>query len=304
MLLQLTLSALLATIAASQGIEPASTPVRSPSTDKYFPPIRHDVDATRMENMNFLGRGFSLGIWTAFAGPLISSAPEVPKTPSPLETLLSLKPFFVLDDPVPDDPVPDDPVPPDAAPTTFLSNLYAFCASSFESGAWMLQYLPIDSVISNGDALLCGIVTFVMAAYLLSNQYSLIKLSHQDGLSVEKRRREKLQYKKPSKKPSKNVIEPDGSSSEEDPINPPPVNRKPTTDLDKITKPLELDLPGSVKSDNGSSDSGSLTTKVNGYSPKSNEDPNPAETTATPKRGIRLFRLKSPQRKKNSRKRN
>mmetsp|Transcript_19580 Transcript_19580/g.29644 ORF Transcript_19580/g.29644 Transcript_19580/m.29644 type:complete len:291 (+) Transcript_19580:135-1007(+) len=290
MLLQLTLSALLATIAASQGIEPASRSVRSLSADKNLPPIRHDVDATRMENMNFLGSGFSLGLWTAFAGPLISSAPEVPKNPSPLETLLSLEPNLVQEDPVP----PDDPL-------AFLSDLHAFCADSFESGAWMVHYLPTGSVISNGDALLCGIVTFVMAAYILSYQYSLIILARLDGLSVQKRKREKL------KKPSKKVIKPNGSGSEEDPTNSPPLERKSTTDLDKITKPLELDLPGSVKSDNGSSDSGSLTTKVNGHSPKRNEDPNPAEgnsTTATPKRGIRLFRLKSPQRKKTSRKKN
>jgi len=391
MRIHLAFSALLATVAASQDVEPSS--IASSSTDRILPLFHHAVDATRMEDTSFLGSGFSLSLWTATSsGPLIASAPEIPKNnwifeKPPREKSPSI--FGQLFRKTPKTPVIDYPsaepsdglniserrtIPTidwdsykanaqsilDSSTETYLepvherlatlqSDFDAFCVDSFESGAWMLQYLPPGTVISNGAALFCGIVTFAMAAYMLSYQYTLAKMSHKDGLSVA-RRRAKLQaemtnrYQIEEDAEREKAMEANDSfdddimvmdqihedetqpikdpkllypideeeeesagdtislSDEESTLNPPPVKR---TNMKDFPKSPGSGVPASEMSDNESSDSGSLTTKVNGFSSKY---PNPADddlSTATPskKRRNRFFRIKTPLRRKTPRRR-
>jgi hypothetical protein len=391
MLVHLTLSALLATAAASQDV--VSTPVASSSTDRILPLFHHAVDATRMEDTSFLGSGFSLSLWTATSsGPLIASASEIPKnkwifekpprekSPSivgrifnrnqktPVVEYLTAQPSDGQD-------ISESRTIPtidwdsykanarsiiDSSTETYLepvqerlatlqSDLDAFCVDSFESGAWMLQYLPPGTVISNGAALFCGLVTFAVAAYMLSYQYTLAKMARKDGLSVAKRRT-KLQaemrnrYEMEEDAARDQAMEANDSfdddimvmdqihedetqpikdpkllypideeeeesagdtislSDEESTVNPPRVKR---TRMKDFPKSPESGVPAGEMSDNESSDSGSLTTKVNGFRSK---DPNPADddlSTATPskKKRNRFFRIKTPLRRKTPRRR-
>lgn len=91
-------------------------------------------------------------------------------------------------------------------------------------------------------------------------------------------------------------------SDEESTLNPPLVKR---TTMKDFPKSPGSSVPAGEMSDNESSDSGSLTTKVNGFSSK---EPNPADdnlSTATPsKKGRkRFFRIKTPLRRKTPRRR-
>lgn len=391
MLIHLTLTALLAAVAAGQDVE--SSQIASSSTDRILPLFHHAVDATRMEDTSFLGSGFSLSLWTATSSaPLIASASEIPKNKwilekppreksSILDQIIRKKPSLPdikysseehsdgLDIPDADSYIPSidwniykenamsildstnetylEPVNERLA--TLQSDFEAFCVDSFESGAWMLEYLPPGTVISNGAALFCGLITFAVAAYMLSYQYTLAKMAHKDGLSVAKRRAQlqtemARKYQQDEAAERENAMEANDSfdddimvmdqihedetqpikdpkmlypideegeesagdtislSDEESTLNPPPVKR---TNMKDFPKSPGSSVPAGEMSDNESSDSGSLTTKMNGFSSK---EPNPADddlSTATPskKSRKRFFRIKTPLRRKTPRRR-